>query len=198
MKYFKIVLSVLLVVLVALGSFFVIRGCMRQKVLPPSRPVVRKAPRESAIPPIGTPAPIPAAPARMAIILDDWGNNFSLTQEVIAIDRPLTLSILPNLPQSRKIAEEAFSHHLGVMLHMPMQPKSKKQPLEPHTIMITTPDKKILRYLDAALLSVPHVEGVNNHQGSEATSNERVMRAVLKHLKEKGLFFIDSNVAAKG
>ena len=197
-RYFKIALAVLFVAIV---SFFVVRGCVHKKttVLPPeipSRVTTPKPPKEAQIPPIAANTPIPAAPARMAIILDDWGNNFSLTKDAIAVGRPLTLSILPNLPQSKRIAEEAFNNHLGVMLHMPMQPKSKKQPLEPHTIMTTTLDKTIVRYLDAALLSVPHAEGVNNHQGSAATSDLRVMRTVLKHLKEKGLFFVDSDVAA--
>ena len=135
---------------------------------------------------------VPQGP-RMAIILDDWGNSFILTKYAIDIGRPITLSILPHLPQSQKIAEEAYTNNLGVMLHMPMQPKNQIRGLEPHTILVTMPEKDILVYLDSALESIPHVEGVNNHQGSAATSDTRVMRAVLGDLKSKGLFFIDSN-----
>ncbi len=192
MRYLKIVLAVLFIGLV---SFFVIRGCVHKKVsVRPTHVAARKGPREARIPPIGAPTPIPAAPARMAIILDDWGNNYPLVKTAEALDRPITLSILPHLPQSRKIAEEAYANHLGVMLHMPMEPKGKKQPLEPHTILTTSSDKVILGYLDSALASVPHAEGVNNHQGSAATSDLRVMRTVLKHLMEKEMFFIDSDV----
>ena len=120
----------------------------------------------------------------MAIILDDWGLNLALVKDAEAIERPLTLSVLPHLTHSREIADEAASHGLGVMLHMPMQPKSLRQPLEPRTILTTTPDAQILDYLDKALESVPHVEGVNNHQGSLATGDERVMKTVLSHLKK--------------
>jgi polysaccharide deacetylase 2 family uncharacterized protein YibQ len=133
---------------------------------------------------------------KMAIILDDWGQNFSLLQYALEIRRPLTLAILPNLPHSHTIAEEAFRNKLGVMLHMPMQPKSGRQDLEPHTILTTMPDGDIVRYLNEALLSVPYAEGVNNHMGSAATSDLRVMRTVIRHLKSKNLFFIDSNVIA--
>jgi len=129
----------------------------------------------------------------MAIILDDWGNNFSMTKLAMDIQRPVTLSILPHLPQSTRIAEEAYKNNLGVMLHMPMQPKYRTKGLEPHTILLTTPDLFIIIYLDRALANVPHTEGVNNHMGSAATSDLRVMRTMLKHLSSKGLFFIDSN-----
>lgn len=134
---------------------------------------------------------------RMAIILDDWGHDFSLVQKAIEVRRPLTLSVLPNVTHSAEIAQTAYENHLGVMLHMPMQPQSRKERLEPHTIMTTTPDKEIVRLIDAALESVPHAEGVNNHMGSAATSDARVMKIFLKHLKEKNLFFVDSNVIPK-
>ena len=129
----------------------------------------------------------------MAIILDDWGNNPRPLQYVYDIDRPVTISILPNLRFSRKIAEEAFAHGVGIMLHMPMQPKNKA-PLEPKTILTTTSDEDIQNYLEAALASVPHALGVNNHMGSAATSDLRVMGTVLRYLKGRGLFFVDSNV----
>ena len=45
--------------------------------------------------------------------------------------------------------------------------------------------------------SLPGIEGVNNHQGSKATSNEATMKAVLKVLKQQGLFFVDSSTYSK-
>ncbi len=146
-----------------------------------------------AVRPGATMPPHPVVGPRIAIILDDWGNNRSLLKAAVDIHEPITLSVLPNLIHSREIADEAFQNHLGVMLHMPMEPKSKKERLEPHTIMTTTPDAEIASTLDAALQSVPHAEGVNNHMGSAATCDARVMKVFLSRLKEKGLFFVDSN-----
>ena len=131
---------------------------------------------------------------RMAIILDDWGNNGALLKLALDIKRPLTLAILPNLPHSKRIAEEAFKNGLGVMIHMPMQPRDPKERLEPHTILTTSADDQIRRYLEEAVESVPHAEGMNNHMGSRATCDERVMRVFLTTLKSKGFFFVDSNV----
>ena len=197
MRNLKIILSVLFVLIV---SFFVVRGCVHKKIVSreeeiresiPSKKVFRKRVGE----PVGATRRVARTSEgpRMAIILDDWGNNFSLTTMAIDIQRPVTLSILPHLAQSGKIAEEAFNNNLGVMLHMPMEPKNKTKGLEPHTIMTVTPDRDIVSFLDSALESVPHAEGVNNHMGSAATSDLRVMRTVLKHLVSKGLFFIDSD-----
>jgi polysaccharide deacetylase 2 family uncharacterized protein YibQ len=45
--------------------------------------------------------------------------------------------------------------------------------------------------------SLPGIDGVNNHQGSLATADERVMRAVLATLGRYDLFFLDSLTSAK-
>ncbi len=181
----KIFLSVVFVLMVA---FFVSKGCWQHRTRPKKALPVSSIPKKIKI----------AGPVhpKMAIILDDWGHNLALVKNVQEINRPMTLSVLPHLAHSREIAEEAFNHGLGVMLHMPMQPKSPTQPLEPHTILTTTTDAEIIEYLDRAIESVPHVSGVNNHQGSAATSDERVMKTVLDHLKNKGLFFVDSQVVS--
>ena len=183
----KIVLSVFFVALVA---FFVARAFW-----PKPAPAPKPAPKIALPVPEPVP-PRPSGPARLAVVLDDWGQNASLVADAVAVGRPLTLSILPNLRHSREIADQAHARGLGVMLHMPMQPKGARQPLEPHTILTTTPDAEIVKYLDEALASVPYAEGVNNHQGSAATADTRVMRVVLSQLKKKGLFFVDSWVIA--
>ena len=192
---------VLLILLVLAVGFLAVRGCVHKK--PAALSVTLGAPvakKKVVLAPRAVEKPSPVLPARkaqepkIAIILDDWGNNHSLLKYAIDIGRPVTLSILPHLSQSRRIAEEAFANHLGVMLHMPMQPKSNKQRLEPHTILTTTSDKDIRLYLDQAIASVPHAEGVNNHMGSAATGDRRVMTALLKDLKGRGLFFVDSYV----
>lgn len=134
--------------------------------------------------------------AKIAVVLDDWGNNYSVLKLAKDLKRPVTLAILPNLPHSRRIAEEAYQNKMGVMLHMPMQATNPNQPAEPQTITTELPERDVLRYLNEAVDSIPHVQGVNNHQGSAATSDTRIMRIVLKRLKERGLFFVDSHVIA--
>lgn len=199
MRVLKIVVSL---VFVAAVAFFAARGCAKKETRSPrfelggpavKKVSVRKAPKKTA------PNLSPTVPtrAKMAVILDDWGHNAALLDKVIELKRPITIAVLPNLEHSRDIAEKAHKNGLTVMLHMPMQPFSDKMDLEKETILTTTPDADIRRMLDRALASIPHVSGVNNHMGSAATSNMRVMRVVLSHLKKKNLFFVDSHVSAK-
>ena len=44
---------------------------------------------------------------KIAIVLDDFGYNADNLDVLFAINSPLTVSVLPNLPYSRRIAEEA-------------------------------------------------------------------------------------------
>lgn len=200
----KIILSVLFVFIIAFAALKIFMPTKHESLkfnlggLPAKAPkVVYKPYGGEAV--SATKAVLPLktiGAAKMAIILDDWGNNYKLLEEAIAIQRPLTIAILPKLTHSRQIAQKANENNLGIMLHMPMQPKNKEDHLEPHTIMVTSSEKQIIQYLDEALLSVPYLEGVNNHMGSAATSDRRVMTIALKYLKSKKLFFIDSHVIA--
>jgi len=53
-------------------------------------------------------------------------------------------------------------------------------------------DAEIAAILDSDLDSVPGAVGVNNHMGSAATADPRVMHAVARVLSRRGLFFVDS------
>ncbi len=202
----KMILSIAFVVIVAL---LVARGCIQKRPIteyklptftkraaqPKVAPKMPK-PKVVAESPVVKKSSKPEAVSKMAIILDDWGMSTTLMQSVIDLERPITLAILPHLKHSRHIAESARSHGLGVMLHMPMQPKNLRQPKERHTITTESTDEEIRTLLEDALASVPHVQGINNHQGSAATSDARVMKSVISYLKTRKLFFVDSNVIA--
>jgi polysaccharide deacetylase 2 family uncharacterized protein YibQ len=50
----------------------------------------------------------------------------------------------------------------------------------------------MLRIIDENLASVPGAIGVNNHMGSRATADPRVMELLLADLTRRGMFFVDS------
>src|SRR5690348_10169136 len=62
---------------------------------------------------------------RLAIIIDDMGNDRTEDDAVIALPYPVTVSVLPHLPLSATIADEAARRGDEVMLHLPMQPDSE-------------------------------------------------------------------------
>lgn len=62
----------------------------------------------------------------------------------------------------------------------------------PGVVLLTQTDAEILAVLASDLASVPGAAGVNNHMGSAATADQRVMRVVAEDLARRGLFFVDS------
>ena len=131
----------------------------------------------------------------LAILLDDLGSDTAAAGEIFALSYPLTISVLPHHPHSTEIAEEAHSRGLQVMLHLPMQSLANEKPEaeEIHTGMSTS---EISHELEGMLQNVPHVVGVNNHQGSQATSDPGLMKELMPLLRARQLFFLDSRTTA--
>lgn len=136
--------------------------------------------------------------ARIAIIIDDLGMGGRVTKELLAIDRPLNFSILPFLPHSKDTAIEAKKRGFLVMLHLPMEPKGyparDKDPGK-GTILIDTPRREIAKIIAQNLSNIPYVQGVNNHTGSRLTEDKEMMALILKELKKRNLFFVDSKTS---
>jgi len=132
---------------------------------------------------------------RLAIILDDVGNDRAAAESIFALHQPLTISVLPFHAHSAEIAEQAKSRGLEVMLHLPMQALGNElaeaQQLHPG---MTGPE--VARTVEKMLQSVPTAAGVNNHEGSLATTDAKLMAELMPLLKQRGLFFIDSRTTA--
>jgi|SRR5579872_54303 len=142
------------------------------------------------IPKVGGAAP------RVAIIIDDCGQWIDTERALLALPVPLTMSILPSVHYTKTIEEEASAAGKGIMLHLPMEPISHMDP-GPGKITTEMSDDAIAAQVESDLAQVPLASGVNNHEGSEATADPRVMRDVLAVLKEHDKFFIDSMTTGK-
>jgi len=53
----------------------------------------------------------------------------------------------------------------------------------------------IRKILQDDLKQIPYVRGVNNHMGSKATEDPKVMQALMQALKKEKLYFIDSHTS---
>ncbi len=133
---------------------------------------------------------------RLAIILDDFGYDRSSADALFALPYPLTLSVLPHLAHSADIAEEAHRRGYQVLLHLPMEPAAGAARPEAAELRAGMSAAEATRLLAGMLDTVPHAAGVNNHQGSLASADARLMAALMPALRERGLFFIDSRTTA--
>jgi polysaccharide deacetylase 2 family uncharacterized protein YibQ len=145
--------------------------------------------------------PSPTGPqppvGRVAIIFDDAGGSLEDVEAIIAIGRPVTVSVLPGLAYSSEVARRARAAGLEVLLHLPMEPDDGTRPLGPDGVTAAMDDAEIRATVRRALGSVPGAIGINNHMGSRGTADPRVMRAVLETAKAEGLFFVDSRTTVR-
>ncbi len=137
--------------------------------------------------PLGSQA---AVPPRVAIVFEHAGPSLSDLAPIYAMHKPFGLGIFPRMRYSARIAREAASHGLTPMLHLPMEARNPADMGEvPGAVWVRMTDAQIARVVDEDLESAPGVVGVSNHAGSRATADPRVMAAVLRTVRAKGLWF---------
>lgn len=145
--------------------------------------------------------PIRQAAPKLAIIIDDLGHDRAAADSVLELPFPVTFSVLPDLPFSSEVAEEAYRRGQEVILHLPMEPESEghgSQAVgsEPTELRIGMRAGQVASTVNGMLETVPHATGVNNHQGSRATADRALMQELMPLLYARGLFFIDSRTTA--
>ncbi len=134
---------------------------------------------------------------RVALIIDDLGYDPQLAVAFMELDIPVSLSVLPSAPFTRRIVREAREHGSELMLHLPMEPKNYPAVNPgPGTLFVSMDDQELLRKLAEDLKQIPGAVGVNNHMGSLFTENHDKMVVVLRALRRSNLFFIDSRTTA--
>ena len=133
---------------------------------------------------------------KIAIVLDDWGYNPNNLASLTQIKYPLTLSVLPNLSYSKKVAAQIYKNGFEVILHLPMEPEPReKVRLEKNTILTTMDENSIRKIIADDLNNVSYAKGVSNHMGSRVTENSKTMAIIFKELKKRQLYFLDSFVS---
>ena len=135
---------------------------------------------------------------KLAVIIDDCGYDIDLVRRLVKLNAPFSFAIIPYRDYSSDVLHVINGGGQVAMLHLPMEPMDPSAMSEgKHTVLTSMDDKSIRALTRDMVSSLPGISGVNNHQGSKATSDERAMTAVLKELKSQGLFFVDSNTYSK-
>jgi len=136
---------------------------------------------------------IPGSGGRIAIIIDDWGQSLANCKYLKEITEPLAVSILPGLRHTKDVAQCAEVNHKLTMLHLPLEAMHNFDFYPPDYVIKTTMSPDLVsKIVDDDLSQLPSIEGVNNHMGSKATADKNLMRIILRKLRKKGLFFVDS------
>ncbi len=155
-------------------------------------------PQSVLLPPsVQKPAAIPTI-GKIALIIDDSGYSAKDCSRLSAITEPVTISILPQLPHSSDVAQCANAQGKEVMLHLPLEPHVFREEYPANYFIKTSMSStQIVKRLNEAIQSVPHLSGINNHEGSKATEDSRVLYIIFKELAKRNLFFVDSRVTSQ-
>lgn len=135
---------------------------------------------------------------KIAIIIDDFGYyDNKTTEKFLNFEYPITLSIIPGQKHSIEMAEQAKKNEKPFMIHLPMEAIEEKVEDGEFTIMTNLPDSVIADRVQKAVGILPGAVGINNHMGSKATADARVMEVIFKQLKSNGKFFVDSKTTSE-
>lgn len=132
---------------------------------------------------------------RIAVVIDDFGYQRPDKHQLAgfcALPPQITFAVLPYARRMNTLLEAAGAGGRQVLLHLPMEATDASVNPGPDAIALNLDDEEIRQRVERALKRVPIAVGVNNHMGSRATADPRVMNAVLQVLHEHDLFFLDS------
>lgn len=132
---------------------------------------------------------------RVAVVVDDLGNQWASGLEAIAVPYIQTIAIMPGRPYSRKLAEASYRASKTVIVHAPMS-NQRDFPLGPLGLDRREGRHQLLANLGLGLESVPYAEGLSNHMGSRLTRDGEAMSWIMEELKDRNLFFFDSLTVA--
>jgi len=134
----------------------------------------------------------------IAIIIDDFGyRNDYVTDGFLALEADLTYAVIPGHEHSYFFSEKAKLAGFEVIVHMPMENTGKTYGEEQFVLKTDMDVETIQRRVINAFNQIPSAIGMNNHQGSKASADQRIMSTIARVLKDKNKFFVDSRTTVE-
>ena len=130
--------------------------------------------------------------SQIVVIFDDMGVDQIHSKIVTDLLAPLTLSYLPYSRNIKEQTQRAANNGHELLMHIPMEPINHKIDPGPNVLLDGIPEDELLHTLRWNLNQFTKFVGVNNHMGSNFTSNYSLMKIVFRELKQRGLFILDS------
>lgn len=135
-------------------------------------------------------------PPRVAIIVDDGGEEPDATEVILGLDPALTLAILPDTTMGTALARRAAAAGFEVMLHMPME-SGTANAVYPNSLPVGVDEDRLVALIDRALEQVPGAVGLNNHTGGAFTADTASVERLMRYLQTTSLYFVDSRTTPR-
>lgn len=131
--------------------------------------------------------------ARLAIVIDDIGEDMAAARTLAHLPYPVTFAVWPRSSNARKAAELGHAAGRDIIIHQPTEPmKYPEVNPGPGALFTSLTDQEIEARVTDSLTRVPHSIGMNNHMGSRFTRDRRAAAAMVRPLKNHGFFVLDS------
>ena len=150
----------------------------------------------SAAPLFSVPQAVPGA--TIVLVIDDAGQSAARTKLYASLPFPLTIAVLPRLPQTRECAEVVRAGGKELILHQPMQAMNERLDPGEGAVLGGMGKDEIYRVVRENLFELgAGVKGMNNHEGSLITADYEKIGYVLDVCRDEGVYFLDSRTTSR-
>lgn len=135
-------------------------------------------------------------PVVVAVVIDDLGNDLAEGRAAAELPGAVACAILPHTAHAAQIADLAHAQGKEVLLHLPME-SVDDAPLGPGAVTLDMDETEIKGTVADDLASLPHVAGVNNHEGSLISQHPGDLAWIMQAVHGAGkYFYLDSYTTA--
>jgi polysaccharide deacetylase 2 family uncharacterized protein YibQ len=131
---------------------------------------------------------------KIAIVIDDMGQDVEQGRRAISLPAAVSLSFLPYPGTAPTLAREARREGHEVLVHVPMEPIGTADP-GPLALKTSLTERENLQRLEWNLSRISSYDGINNHEGSRFTADRSALAPVMSLLLERHMFFLDSRTS---
>ncbi|MEE9561621.1 MAG: divergent polysaccharide deacetylase family protein [Thermoanaerobaculia bacterium] len=137
----------------------------------------------------------PAEGARISLLIDDLGRSVGDVDTLQRLGVPISYAVLPFESRTPEVVEALREREAEILCHLPMAARNGANP-GPGALSREMAADELTIGTQVALERTPGAVGVNNHMGSDLSSDPAAMRTILEVLAENGLFYVDSRTSA--
>ena len=131
------------------------------------------------------------------IIIDDFGyRNDEVSEGFLTLDADLTFAVIPGHKNSKLFSQKAYNSGYEIIIHMPMESTADTHGELDYILTESMTSSEIEQRVENVISEFPQAAGLNNHQGSKATADKRIMNIVSNVLKRHGRYFVDSRTTS--
>lgn len=135
----------------------------------------------------------PAKP-KLAIVIDDFGEDRRGVEEMLSLPIKLTVAVIPGCEFSESDAISAHQKGHEVILHQPMENQTPMPASYYGPILIKNNDTadEAKSTINQAIDQIPNCKGVNIHMGTGVSKNPKLITAIMEEVKKRDIYFLDS------